>query len=136
MYWPSDFFLLELDIAPTGLRVRSSLLNSRNTKSQCRRKMRSFGATLSIPFRRERFPRDLGVGPTASAGSRAQAVRLTLAVVFVAMAATGKNFDRITLGFLILALGLRVDDAIIAIEMMAVKMEEGGLLRQRQQALT
>src|SRR6185436_19287432 len=39
--------------------------------------------------------------------------------------ATGKDFDRITLGSLILALGLLVDDAIIAIEMMVVKMEEG-----------
>ncbi|AZE10633.1 Cation efflux system protein [Pseudomonas chlororaphis subsp. aureofaciens] len=55
----------------------------------------------------------------------AAAVPLTLAVVFVVMAATGKNFDRITLGSLILALGLLVDDAIIAIEMMVVKMEEG-----------
>ncbi|HEX5393224.1 MAG TPA: efflux RND transporter permease subunit [Rhodocyclaceae bacterium] len=55
----------------------------------------------------------------------AAAVPLTLAVVFVAMAATGKNFDRITLGSLILALGLLVDDAIIAVEMMVVKMEEG-----------
>ena len=55
----------------------------------------------------------------------AAAVPLTLAVVFVVMAATGKNFDRITLGSLILALGLLVDDAIIAIEMMVVKMEAG-----------
>jgi multidrug efflux pump subunit AcrB len=55
----------------------------------------------------------------------AAAVPLTLAVVFVVMAATGKNFDRITLGSLILALGLLVDDAIIAIEMMVVKIEEG-----------
>jgi len=55
----------------------------------------------------------------------AAAVPLTLAVVFVVMAASGKNFDRITLGSLILALGLLVDDAIIAIEMMVVKMEEG-----------
>lgn len=55
----------------------------------------------------------------------AAAVPLTLAVVFVVMAATGKSFDRITLGSLILALGLLVDDAIIAIEMMVVKMEEG-----------
>ncbi|WP_241069766.1 efflux RND transporter permease subunit [Achromobacter insuavis] len=55
----------------------------------------------------------------------AAAVPLTLAVVFVVMLATGKNFDRITLGSLILALGLLVDDAIIAIEMMVVKMEEG-----------
>lgn len=55
----------------------------------------------------------------------AAAVPLTLAVVFMVMLATGKNFDRITLGSLILALGLLVDDAIIAIEMMVVKMEEG-----------
>ncbi|BDB24219.1 multidrug transporter [Cupriavidus sp. TA19] len=55
----------------------------------------------------------------------AAAVPLTLAAVFVVMAATGKSFDRITLGALILALGLLVDDAIIAIEMMVVRMEEG-----------
>nr|WP_315234467.1 efflux RND transporter permease subunit [uncultured Albidiferax sp.] len=55
----------------------------------------------------------------------AAAVPLTLAVVFMVMMATGKNFDRITLGSLILGLGLLVDDAIIAIEMMVVKMEEG-----------
>jgi multidrug efflux pump subunit AcrB len=55
----------------------------------------------------------------------AAAVPLTLAAVFVIMLATGRYFDRITLGALILSLGLLVDDAIIAIEMMVVKMEEG-----------
>ncbi|WAH56366.1 efflux RND transporter permease subunit [Pseudomonas silvicola] len=55
----------------------------------------------------------------------AAAVPLTLAAVFVIMLATGRDFDRITLGSLILALGLLVDDAIIAIETMVVKMEEG-----------
>src|SRR5215213_3056849 len=55
----------------------------------------------------------------------AAAVPLTLAVVFLIMLETGKFFDRITLGALILALGLLVDDAIIAIEVMVVKMEEG-----------
>lgn len=55
----------------------------------------------------------------------AAAVPLTLAAVFVIMMYTGRNFDRITLGALILALGLLVDDAIIAIEMMVVKLEEG-----------
>lgn len=53
------------------------------------------------------------------------AVPLTLSVVFVVMLATGRDFDRITLGALILSLGLLVDDAIIAIEMMVVRMEEG-----------
>ena len=55
----------------------------------------------------------------------AAAVPLTLAVVFFVMLETGRFFDRITLGALILSLGLLVDDAIIAIEVMVVKMEEG-----------
>jgi len=55
----------------------------------------------------------------------AAAVPLTLAAVFIVMMTTGRDFDRITLGALILSLGLLVDDAIIAIEMMVVKMEEG-----------
>ena len=55
----------------------------------------------------------------------AAAVPLTLAVVFLIMLETNRFFDRITLGALILALGLLVDDAIIAIEVMVVKMEEG-----------
>jgi multidrug efflux pump subunit AcrB len=55
----------------------------------------------------------------------AAAVPLTLAAVFVIMLATGRDFDRITLGALILSLGLLVDDAIIIIEAMVVKMEEG-----------
>ncbi|PTW60493.1 multidrug efflux pump subunit AcrB [Breoghania corrubedonensis] len=55
----------------------------------------------------------------------AAAVPLTLAAVFLIMLETGRFFDRITLGALILALGLLVDDAIIAIEVMVVKMEEG-----------
>jgi multidrug efflux pump subunit AcrB len=55
----------------------------------------------------------------------AAAVPLTLAIVLVVMLNTDRVFDRITLGAMILALGLLVDDAIIAIEMMVVKMEEG-----------
>ena len=55
----------------------------------------------------------------------ATAVPLTLAIVFVIMLATDRVLDRVTLGSLIIALGLLVDDAIIAIEMMVVKLEEG-----------
>lgn len=55
----------------------------------------------------------------------ALSVPLVLAISLVVMNAMGMNLDRITLGALILALGLLVDDAIIAVEMMAVKMEEG-----------
>jgi multidrug efflux pump subunit AcrB len=55
----------------------------------------------------------------------ALSVPIVLAVVFVVMELMGMNFDRITLGALIIALGLLVDDAIIAIEMMVVKIEQG-----------
>ncbi len=53
------------------------------------------------------------------------AIPLTLGAVFVVMMMTDRVFDRITLGALIISLGLLVDDAIIAIESMVVKMEEG-----------
>lgn len=55
----------------------------------------------------------------------AAAVPLTLAAVFVVMLLTNRVFDRVTLGALVIGLGLLVDDAIIAIEMMVVKLEEG-----------
>ncbi len=52
-------------------------------------------------------------------------VPLVLGVVAMVMLAMGWNLERISLGSLIIALGLLVDDAIIAIEMMVVKMEGG-----------
>ena len=52
------------------------------------------------------------------------AVPTTIGLTFLLMLAEGMNLDRITLGALIIALGLLVDDAIIAIEML-VKLEEG-----------
>ncbi len=55
----------------------------------------------------------------------ALAVPLTLALVFVVMQAWGIELQRISLGALILSLGLLVDDAIIAIETMVVKLDEG-----------
>ncbi len=55
----------------------------------------------------------------------ALSVPLVLAMVFVVMNAMGLDLHRITLGALIIALGLLVDDAIIAVEMMVVKMEQG-----------
>jgi multidrug efflux pump len=55
----------------------------------------------------------------------ALSVPLVLAIVFMVMNAMGLDLHRITLGALIIALGLLVDDAIIAVEMMVVKMEQG-----------
>ena len=53
------------------------------------------------------------------------AIPITLGLTFTVMQLLGINLDRITLGALVIALGLLVDDAIIAIEMMIVKMAEG-----------
>ncbi len=55
----------------------------------------------------------------------ALSVPLVLAITMVVMLVIGMDLDRISLGALILSLGLLVDDAIIAVEMMAVKMAEG-----------
>ena len=55
----------------------------------------------------------------------ALSVPLVLAITFVGMMLLGIDFQRISLGALIIALGLLVDDAIIAVEMMMVKLEQG-----------
>ena len=52
-------------------------------------------------------------------------IPLVLAVTFLAMYYFGIGLHKISLGSLIIALGLLVDDAIIAVEMMVLKMEEG-----------
>jgi multidrug efflux pump len=52
-------------------------------------------------------------------------IPLVLAVTFLAMDFWGIGLHKISLGSLIIALGLLVDDAIIAVEMMVRKMEEG-----------
>jgi multidrug efflux pump len=53
------------------------------------------------------------------------AIPLVLAVTFVLMKLAGISLQRISLGALIIALGLLVDDAMIAVEMMITKLEEG-----------
>jgi len=53
------------------------------------------------------------------------AIPLVLAVTFVIMKLAGISLQRISLGALIIALGLLVDDAMIAVEMMITKLEEG-----------
>ncbi len=52
-------------------------------------------------------------------------IPLVLAMTFAGMQLFDVGLHKISLGALILALGLLVDDAIIAIEMMAIKMEQG-----------
>ena len=55
----------------------------------------------------------------------ALAIPLVLAMTFACMYYLGIDLHKISLGALVLALGLLVDDAIIAVEMMAIKMEQG-----------
>ncbi|AZP27646.1 MULTISPECIES: efflux RND transporter permease subunit [Acinetobacter] len=52
-------------------------------------------------------------------------IPLVLAMTFAGMSLFDVGLHKISLGALILALGLLVDDAIIAVEMMAIKMEQG-----------
>ncbi|MCX7898089.1 MAG: efflux RND transporter permease subunit [Rhodocyclaceae bacterium] len=55
----------------------------------------------------------------------ALSIPLVLAITFLAMKSAGIDLHRVSLGALIIALGLLVDDAIISVEMMAVKIEQG-----------
>jgi multidrug efflux pump len=55
----------------------------------------------------------------------ALSIPLVLAMTFLAMKVFGIDLQRISLGALVISLGLLVDDAIIAVEMMVVKMEQG-----------
>lgn len=55
----------------------------------------------------------------------ALSIPLVLAITFLVMKLFGIDLQRISLGALIIALGLLVDDAIISVEMMVVKMEQG-----------
>ncbi|WP_338688043.1 efflux RND transporter permease subunit [Bradyrhizobium sp. 26S5] len=58
------------------------------------------------------------------------AIPLVLAITFVVMAYAGISLQRISLGALIIALGLRVDDAMIAVEMMVARLEVGDPLEK------
>ena len=55
----------------------------------------------------------------------ALSIPLVLAITFLFMEILGIDLQRVSLGALVIALGLLVDDAIIAVEMMVVKMEQG-----------
>jgi multidrug efflux pump len=105
---------------PTGVEIDQITDQPRVVEESVGEFLRSFAEALAIVL----------VVSFISLGWRsglvvATSVPLVLAVVFVVMNMAGLNLDRITLGSLIIALGLLVDDAIIAVEMMVVKMEQG-----------
>lgn len=60
----------------------------------------------------------------------ALSIPLVLAITFLSMAYLGISLQRISLGALIIALGLLVDDAMIAVEMMVARLEVGDNLRK------
>ncbi|MBD8688295.1 MULTISPECIES: efflux RND transporter permease subunit [unclassified Rhizobium] len=60
----------------------------------------------------------------------AVSIPLVLAITFVFMEYSGISLQRISLGALIIALGLLVDDAMIAVEMMVSRLEAGDNLRK------
>ena len=105
---------------PLGLTLTQVADQSHNIEEAYGEFMVKFAVALAVVMVVSLVALGLRVGVIVAAS-----VPLTLAAVFVIMLATGRDFDRITLGALILSLGLLVDDAIIAIEMMVVKMEEG-----------
>ena len=57
-------------------------------------------------------------------------IPLVLAITFMVMQYSGISLQRISLGALIIALGLLVDDAMIAVEMMVARLEVGDTLRK------
>lgn len=60
----------------------------------------------------------------------ALSIPLVLAITFMVMQTVGISLQRISLGALIIALGLLVDDAMIAVEMMVARLEAGDTLRK------
>ena len=65
----------------------------------------------------------------------ALAIPLVLAITFLIMQYLGISLQRISLGALIIALGLLVDDAMIAVEMMVSRLEAGDTLRKAATAV-
>ena len=78
--------------------------------------------SLGLHRRRGRFGFGIDIWPGLVVGIT---IPLVLAITFVAMYYWGVGLHKISLGSLIIALGLLVDDAIIAVEMMVRKLEEG-----------
>ncbi|MDF2984343.1 MAG: efflux transporter permease subunit, partial [Devosia sp.] len=62
-------------------------------------------------------------------------IPLVLAITFLAMSYFGISLQRVSLGALIIALGLLVDDAMIAVEMMVSRLEAGDTLRKAATAV-
>lgn len=107
-------------VTPLGVEIQQVANQPRVVEESVGEFVRSFAEALGIVLLVSFFSLGFRAGVVVALG-----VPLVIALVFVVMEAAGMNLDRITLGALIIALGLLVDDAIIAVEMMVVKIEEG-----------
>ena len=124
-----DVLALGRDVQAELARLRAELPAGSNCRDR-RPARRGAGERQRIPAEIRRRPGRGMVVSFLSLGVRAGIIvalssRSTLAIVFLVMLAWGMELERITLGALILSLGLLVDDAIIAIEAMAVKLDQG-----------
>ena len=63
----------------------------------------------------------------------AASIPLVLAMTFIGMEIAGIGIQRISLGALIIALGLLVDDAMITVEIMMSRLEKGDPVKRRRQ---
>ncbi len=110
---------LEADL-PTGLDVHVVADQPEIVKQSIRLFVFSLGEAIAIVLAVSFLSLGLRTGTVV-----ALSIPLVLAVTFLLMLVFGIDLQRISLGALVIALGLLVDDAIIAVEMMVVKMEQG-----------
>lgn len=105
---------------PVGVEVHAVSDQPRVVKSSVGEFMRSLIEAVVIVLAVSFFSLGLRTGVVV-----ALSIPLVLAMTFLAMYFFKIDLQRISLGSLIIALGLLVDDAIIAVEMMALKLEQG-----------
>ena len=105
---------------PIGIEVEQVANQPRVVRSAVAEFMRTFAEALAIVLLVSFISLGVRAGTVV-----ALTVPLVLAGTFLVMLVFGIDFQRISLGALVLALGLLVDDAMIVTEMMARKLEEG-----------
>ncbi|MFO1345127.1 MAG: efflux RND transporter permease subunit [Rhodocyclaceae bacterium] len=110
---------LEADL-PTGIDVHVVADQPDIVQQSIRLFVSSLGEAIAIVLAVSFLSLGLRTGTVV-----ALSIPLVLAVTFLLMLVFGIDLQRISLGALVIALGLLVDDAIIAVEMMVVKMEQG-----------
>ncbi len=106
--------------APVGVDIHAVSDQPRVVQASVHEFVKSLGEAVAIVLLVSFF--SLGV---RSGLVVALSIPLVLALTFLSMYLLGIELQRISLGALIIALGLLVDDAIIAVEMMSLKLEQG-----------